>query len=49
MKSTRDAYDDDKPLMLGSADTVNAIDIIQQRTQVDVQRLKAFWEGVWNL
>jgi hypothetical protein len=46
MKSKRNTYHDDKPLMLGSADTVNAIDIIQQTAQVDMQRLKAFWEGV---
>ena len=30
MKSMRDAYHDDKALILGSADAVNAIDIIQQ-------------------
>jgi hypothetical protein len=29
MKSMRDAYHDDKALILGSTDAVNAIDIIQ--------------------
>lgn len=42
MKSMRDAYHDDKPLILGSTDAVNAIDIIQQIDQVSMQKLNAF-------
>ena len=42
MKSMRDAYHDDKPLILGSTDAVNAIDIIQQIDQVNMQKLNAF-------
>ena len=44
MKSMRDAYHDDKALILGSTDAVNAIDIIQQIDQVNVPRTKGLPE-----
>jgi len=37
----RDAYRGDKALILGSADAVNAIDIIQQIDQVNVPKAKS--------
>ena len=44
MKSMRDAYHDDKSLILGSTDAVNAIDIIQQIDQVNVPETKGLPE-----
>jgi hypothetical protein len=44
MKSMRDAYHDDKALILGSTDAVNAIDIIQQIDQVNVPKTKGIPE-----
>jgi hypothetical protein len=41
MKSMRDAYRGDKALILGSADAVNALDIIQQIDQVNVPKAKS--------
>ena len=42
MKSMKDPYHDDMPVMFGSADAVNAIDIIQQIGRVDVPKVKCF-------
>ena len=39
-----DAYHDDKALILGSTDAVNAIDIIQQIDQVNVPKTKGLPE-----
>lgn len=44
MKSMRDAYHDDKSLILGFTDAVNAIDIIQQIDQVNVPETKGLPE-----
>lgn len=41
MKSMRDAYHDDKVLILGSADAINAIDIIHQIDQVNALKAKS--------